>query len=231
MLEDVGYHPVTLPLGAFALRRSAVLETGGFASDTLAEDADLTLRLLRKGWKITYEMGAIAYTEAPDTVKAFLKQRFRWMFGTLQATFKHRDTLFRSRYGALGLVTLPNVFLFQIAFPFVSALLDVYMLLSLLWAGFQSFYHPASAASSEPNHTLLYYGVFLAVDLAAAALAFVLERDEDWRLLPWLPLQRFFYRQLLYWVAIRAALSALRGARVGWGVLERKATVKAEIGD
>ena len=223
---------VTVVPGAIgAWRRGAVLELGGFASDTLAEDADLTLRLLRGGWKITYEMGAIAHTEAPDTVGGFLKQRFRWMFGTLQATFKHRDTLFRSRYGALGLVTLPNVFLFQIAFPFVSALLDVYMVLSLLWASFQSFYHPASAASSEPNHALLYYAVFLAVDLAAAALAFVLERDEDWRLLPWLPLQRFFYRQLLYWVAIQAALSALRGGRVGWGVLERKATVKAGIGD
>jgi len=223
---------ITVVPGAIgAWRRAAVLELGGFASDTLAEDADLTLRLLRGGWKITYEMGAVAHTEAPDTVGGFLKQRFRWMFGTLQATFKHRDTLFRSRYGALGLVTLPNVFLFQMAFPFVSALLDVYMVLSLLWAGFQSFYHPASAASSEPNHALLYYGVFLAVDLAGAALAFVLERDEDWRLLPWLPLQRFFYRQLLYWVAIQAALSALRGARVGWGVLERKATVKAGIGD
>jgi len=223
---------ITVVPGAIgAWRRAAVLELGGFASDTLAEDADLTLRLLRQGWKITYEMEAVAYTEAPDTVGGFLKQRFRWMFGTLQATFKHRDTLFRSRYGALGLVTLPNVFLFQIAFPFVSALLDVYMVLSLLWAGFQSFYHPLSATSSEPNHALMYYGLFLAVDLAAAALAFVLEKNEDWRLLPWLPLQRFFYRQLLYWVAIQAALSALRGGRVGWGVLERKATVRVEGGD
>ncbi len=223
---------ITVVPGAIgAWRRAAVLELGGFASDTLAEDADLTLRLLRAGWKITYEMGAIAYTEAPDTVKGFLKQRFRWMFGTLQATFKHRDTLFRSRYGALGLVTLPNVFLFQIAFPFVSALLDVYMVFSLLWASLQSFYHPLSAASSEPNRALVYYALFLVVDLAAAALAFLLERREDWRLLPWLPLQRFFYRQLLYVVAIQAALSALRGTRVGWGVLERKATVRVEGGD
>ncbi len=207
-----------------AWRRSILQGQGGFASDTLAEDADLTLRLLRSGYHIGYEQAAIAYTEAPDTVRDFLKQRFRWMFGTLQATWKHRDTLFRPRYGALGSITLPNVFIFQIAFPFVSALLDIAMLVSLLWTALQSVYHPLVHTSSSP--ALLYYLIFLGVDMLVALLAFALERNEDWSLIPWLPLQRFFYRQLLYIVAIQAALSAIKGRMVGWGTLERKATVK-----
>jgi len=68
------------------------------------------------------------------------------------------------------------------------------------------------------------------VDLAAAALAFTFERNEDWSLLLWLPLQRFGYRQLMYFVVVKSMLKALTGPRVGWGQLERKATVSLTLG-
>ena len=64
------------------------------------------------------------------------------------------------------------------------------------------------------------------MDFLAAAVAFLLERGEDWTLLAWLLLQRFFYRQLMYYVAIKSTVTAIRGTIVGWGKLERKATVK-----
>ena len=63
---------------------------------------------------------AIAYTEAPEAGRALMKQRLRWTFGTLQAVWKHRDTFARWRYGTLGCVALPNIFLFQIVLPLVS---------------------------------------------------------------------------------------------------------------
>lgn len=216
-----------------AWRRAALLELGGFAHDTLAEDADLTLRLLAAGWRVTYEQGAVARTEAPDTVRAFLKQRFRWMFGTLQATWKQRAAARALVRGGgapgrqLALFTLPNVVVFQIVFPFVSALLDFAMLGTLAWTLLQIHYHPADGAAASGVQALAFYALFLAVDFLGAAVAFALERGEDWRLLPWVLPQRFFYRQLLYVVAIRALFTALRGPRVGWGKLERKATVAA----
>ncbi len=52
-----------------------------------------------------------------------------------------------------------------------------------------------------------------------------MEPAEDKRLLAWLIPQRFVYRQLMYFVAIRSALAVLRGFEVGWGTLDRKATV------
>ena len=73
--------------------------------------------------------------------------------------------------------------------------------------------------------TLFYYALFLAMDYGAAFVAFLLERGEDKTLLAWLFLQRLFYRQLLYYVALQATLTAIRGPAVGWGKLERKATV------
>jgi hypothetical protein len=71
--------------------------------------------------------------------------------------------------------------------------------------------------------------VFVAVDGLAAVFGFLLERDEDWTLLIWLPLQRFWYRQLMYYVAVKSTLMAIRGSAVGWGKLERKATVGVRI--
>src|SRR5690606_24136428 len=71
-----------------AWRRRAVLRAGGFTTDTIAEDADLTLRLIRGGYRVAYEERAIALTEAPETTSQFVTQRFRWMFGMLQVAFK-----------------------------------------------------------------------------------------------------------------------------------------------
>jgi hypothetical protein len=59
----------------------------------------------------------------------------------------------------------------------------------------------------------------------AGVIAFLLERNEDKRLLAWLVLQRFFYRQLMYVVALRTFLASLRGREMGWSKLERKASV------
>jgi hypothetical protein len=73
----------------------------------------------------------------------------------------------------------------------------------------------------------IYYVVFIVVDLLAAMVGFVMERGEDWRLLWWLPLQRFGYRQIMYYVVVRSLWTALRGPFVGWGKLERHGTVKA----
>src|SRR6202022_4986793 len=99
-----------------------VLEVGGFKEDTLAEDQDLTLEMRRAGYSVAYADGAVAYTEAPDTLRGLAKQRFRWSFGTLQCTWKHRDAFFRRKYGSLGFVALPNVLLFQLLLPAVSPL-------------------------------------------------------------------------------------------------------------
>ena len=218
---------ITVVPGAVgAWRRSAVEAAGGFLSDTLAEDADLTMRIVRGGYRVVFEEYAHAFTEAPQTVAAFTRQRFRWMFGTLQAGWKQRRILLRPSGGLLGFVALPNVIIFQILFPLVSPIMDLTMLWTAMEALLNYLQHPAAALSSGFWHTLYYYGVFLAIDFSTALFAYLFEPDEDWRLLPWLPLQRFSYRQLMYYVAIRSFIAALRGPHVGWGRLQRYGSVQ-----
>jgi len=220
---------ITVVPGAVgAWRRDLVLQCGGFTGETLAEDADLTMAIRRLGRKIVNEEQAIALTEAPDTLRGFVRQRYRWMFGTLQAAWKHRGTLFNPRYGALGFIALPNIFIFQVLFPLLSPIMDLLAFWSVagaIWsdAGFWStLTHPSAPLSG----ILFFYALFVVVDFAAAILAFSLEPDEDWSLLLWLYWQRFCYRQLMYYVAIKSTLAMLRGVEVGWGKLERKGSVK-----
>jgi cellulose synthase/poly-beta-1,6-N-acetylglucosamine synthase-like glycosyltransferase/peptidoglycan/xylan/chitin deacetylase (PgdA/CDA1 family)/spore germination protein YaaH len=218
-----------VPGAVGAWRRKAVIRAQGFANETLAEDADLTLAILRSGYRVAYDDEAVAFTEAPDTVRGFLKQRFRWMYGTLQAVWKHIDTVFRPRYGALGMFAIPNVLIFQIIFPLISPIMDLAMIGSLAGCLWQRYQHPVDYSTDTLQRVLFYYALFLLLDLLATVIAFGLERTENWRLLGWLFLQRFVYRQLIYYVAIQTMLTAIRGTLVGWGKLERKATVAVRI--
>jgi len=219
---------ITVVPGAVgAWRRELIEQAGGFTDLTLAEDADLTLAIRKLGYAIVYEDEAIALTEAPDTVRGFIRQRFRWMFGTMQVAWKHRDALFRRRYGALGFVALPNILIFQVLFPLVSPVMDLLLIWSLGSAAFNHWQHPAEYSPDALWRVLFYYALFVVVDYLAAILAFALERRESWGLLAWLFWQRFYYRQLMYYVAIKSTLTSLRGVLVGWGKLERKATVQA----
>ncbi|HEY2026711.1 MAG TPA: glycosyltransferase, partial [Gemmatimonadaceae bacterium] len=221
---------ITVVPGAVgAWRRSAVLDVGGFRDDTLAEDQDLTLAMRRAGYSVAYADGAVAYTEAPDSLRGLAKQRFRWSFGTLQCAWKHRDAFFRPRYGSLGFVALPNVFLFQLLLPAISPVADLMFVLSIfsVWMNAMSHTVDGRLAYGLVNleQVLTYYAIFLLVDWLAAVLAFLMEPDEDKQLTWLIFLQRFAYRQVMYWVVVRSFAAALSGRLQGWGKLERKATV------
>ena len=221
---------ITVVPGAVgAWRRDLLVEVGGFPSDTLAEDQDLTLQIRRLGYHIGYEETAIAWTEAPHNLRSLAKQRFRWAYGTLQCMWKHRDALFRSRYGALGFVAMPNVWIFQILFSLISPVMDLMLIYVLVANAFDRWQQPTGYSSTNLQQVFLYYALFLVIDWVSACFAFMLERRERWSLLWWLFLQRFCYRQVMYYVMIKSVAMAIRGPVVGWGKLERKATAAADF--
>jgi cellulose synthase/poly-beta-1,6-N-acetylglucosamine synthase-like glycosyltransferase len=220
---------ITVVPGAVgAWRRDLLEQVGGFPSDTLAEDQDLTLQIRQLGYEIGYEELAVAWTEAPDKLKTLARQRFRWAYGTLQCMWKHREALFRPRYGTLGFIAMPNVWIFQILFPLISPVMDLMLLYTLVSTALDRWQQPTGYSSTNLQQVLFYYALFLAIDWISACFAFALERKERWRLLWWLFLQRFCYRQVMYYVMIKSVTMAVRGPVVGWGKLERKATAEAQ---
>jgi cellulose synthase/poly-beta-1,6-N-acetylglucosamine synthase-like glycosyltransferase/peptidoglycan/xylan/chitin deacetylase (PgdA/CDA1 family) len=217
---------ITVVPGAVgAWRRSALVALGGFPADTLAEDQDLTIALQKAGYRAIFDADAVAWTEAPDTVAGLAKQRFRWSFGTLQCLWKHADVTLRPRYRALGLVALPQAWLFQILLGLVSPFVDLLLIVQVIAVISDVLQHGGQYDATHLKVTLFYYAVFIAVDYMTAVVAFVFEKRENWRLLWWLALQRFGYRQLLYYVLAKSVMNAAKGHFVGWGKLDRKATV------
>ncbi len=202
-----------VPGAVSAIRKSAIDQAGGLSLETLAEDTDLTLALHRNRQRIVYVPEAIAWTEAPETVRTLARQRFRWAYGTLQCLWKHRDMVFNWNYRALGWFSLPSVWFFQIMLVAITPMVDLFLLVSLLLGAWSAL--------------LPFVVTFLTMDVILATLACILEREpikRAWRILP----MRLIYRPMLSYVIWKAILRAIKGAWVSWGKLERTASVPAQ---
>lgn len=203
---------ITVVPGAIgAFRKAAIFKAGNFTSDTLAEDCDLTMRILKQGYVIKNSAEAIAYTEAPETLGALLKQRFRWSFGVIQSFWKNRDALFNKKYKFFGMIGMPNILIFQIVLPLFSPLADLMMIIGLF--------------GDKPGKILAYYVAFVLIDFFVAIIAFKMEK-EDYKKLIYIIPQRFIWRQLMYYILFKSVRRALKGELSGWGVLKRTGNVK-----
>jgi cellulose synthase/poly-beta-1,6-N-acetylglucosamine synthase-like glycosyltransferase/spore germination protein YaaH/peptidoglycan/xylan/chitin deacetylase (PgdA/CDA1 family) len=212
-----------------AWRTETVRAAGGYHVDTVAEDADLTMALLRNGYRVEYEDQALAFTEAPTSASALMRQRFRWSFGILQAIFKHKGVF--ARKGALGFVALPNILIFQILLPLVSPFIDVMFVVGVAWYFIQKAFHPESTDPASFQRLLIFFVAFLVIDFIASTIAFLLERRqpesrEDAWLLSQVWLQRFAYRQVFSLVLFRTLKRAIQGRPFAWDKLDRTAAVK-----
>jgi peptidoglycan-N-acetylglucosamine deacetylase len=198
-------------IGAF--RKSALDHIKGFTTDTLAEDCDLTVRLHRAGYKVRSCNEAISRTEAPETMKMFLKQRFRWTFGMMQTFWKHRDLLFNPRRPNLGWIMMPNLLIFGFIIPLLSPVVDLLFVIGLF--------------STHALFYVLMYVLFFLVDWAVSALAY---HYDGQKFTLWnagvLFVQRFAYRQIFFYILIKSYLKAMKGELASWGILKRTGNVK-----
>ena len=215
-----------VPGAVGAWRKAAILGVGGYPPDTLAEDQDLTIAVQRAGWGVTYDQHAIAWTEAPQTLRQLAKQRFRWAFGTIQCLWKHKRIMLTGRPRGLAIVGLPQVMLFQLIFAMISPIIDLALIVNIIATLTSIHEHGLSAVKGDPARMGMFWLLFAAIDLVAGLIAFVLEKRENKRLLIWLVPMRFVYRQTMYYVVIKAIVQALRGPRVGWSSIARSGKVQ-----
>ncbi|MEV4640649.1 bifunctional polysaccharide deacetylase/glycosyltransferase family 2 protein [Actinoplanes sp. NPDC049548] len=203
----------TVPGAIGAFRRTALTEVGGVSQATLAEDTDLTMAVIRAGWRVVYEPHAVAWTEVPASLGQLWRQRYRWCYGTMQAMWKHRRSLGeRGPAGRLGRRGLAYLLVFQVLLPLTAPAVDVaavYGVFFLPW----------------PQIVATWAG-FQALQLVTAGYALRLD-GEPLRPLWSLPLQQLVYRQLMYLVVVHATVAALLGDRQRWHRMHR--TGQAEL--
>lgn len=191
-------------IGAF--RRQELIEVGGYSSDTIVEDMDITVTLARLGHRVDYNGKAVAYTEAPESVSDFLKQRYRWTYGGFQVTRKHLDLMLNPRHGNIGMVGMP----YFAIFPWIDVLISFLFFFALARAvvagqslGLLAFYITMSFIQG----LLLYYA--LSIDKEKKRLALLSGLDCLW------------YNHLISFVTIKAGVNYLRGKNSGWNKLKR----------
>jgi cellulose synthase/poly-beta-1,6-N-acetylglucosamine synthase-like glycosyltransferase/peptidoglycan/xylan/chitin deacetylase (PgdA/CDA1 family) len=204
----------TVPGAVGAFRYSALAAAGGLSGDTLAEDTDLTMAICRKGWGVTYEESAIAWTEAPASLRQLWRQRYRWCYGTMQSMWKHRRAVIEhGASGRFGRRCLPYLLLFHVVLPLFAPMVDVAMVYSLVFL--------------NPLRAVEFWVGFACLQGLICAYALRLDRE---RLTPlWaLPLQQVVYRQLLYLVTVQSLITALLGSHQRWQPIRRAGVFAAD---
>ena len=210
-LYDVLRCMPTVPGAIGAFRRAALTDIGGGSSATLAEDTDITIAIGRAGWRVVYAEDARAWTEAPSSLSALWRQRYRWSFGTLQAVWKHKGAVAHRDQRRIGWIGLPYLVFFQIALPLMAPLIDVFAVYGIVFL--------------DPVPVVGYWLGFNLLNLVLGFYAFRLDRESP-RPLWAMPLQQFVYRQLMYLVVIESVISALAGTRIRWQQIERTGEVE-----
>ena len=194
------------PLGMF--RKSVLQQVGGYDHKTFAEDCDLTLMLLVKGWHIVYEPNAVAWVETPTALLNLLKQRYRWTRGILQATAKHRWAIWSPRKAGINFFILWNMLFEGVLWPFSNLLANLFFI-------YVSFQYGLMAL-------LVFWWIQLALlDLIAAIYCCIVE-DEDPAIIPYSILFRLFYINIIDIAKVLATIEEWRGHSMTWGKLERE---------
>ncbi len=194
------------PLGMF--RKSVLQQAGGYDRDTFAEDCDLTLKLLMRGWHIAYEPAAIAWVETPSGLLDLLKQRYRWTRGILQATAKHSHALWQPRKAGINCYILWYMLFEGVMWPFSNLLGNLFFAFVGLQYGLATL--------------LFYWWLQLTVlDVVAAAYCVVVEEEEP-SLIFYAIMFRLFYINIIDVSKVFATIEQWRGQSMTWGKLERE---------
>ncbi len=194
------------PLGMF--RKSVLQQVGGYDRDTFAEDCDLTLKLLMRGWHIAYEPAAIAWVETPSSLLDLLQQRYRWTRGILQATSKHSHALWHPRKAGINCYILWYMLFEGVMWPFSNLLGNLFFVFVGLQYGLATL--------------LFYWWMQLTVlDVVAAAYCVVIEEEEP-ALIFYAIMFRLFYINIIDVSKVFATIEEWRGQAMTWGKLERE---------
>jgi peptidoglycan-N-acetylglucosamine deacetylase len=191
-------------IGAF--RRKVLLEVGGYSHDTLVEDMDVTIAVNRAGYQVLFVPQAVAYTEAPENIKDFMKQRYRWTLGGFKVIKKYRDMLFNPAYGKMGMIGLPYFFIF----PWIDVSISILLLLTLM------------AVVVTGNYLLLLLFVCIMISVQGALIIYALHIDEEqWPMVFLVVLENIWYSHLINFVTLWAGIDHFKNKASSWNKVTR----------
>ncbi len=211
--------------GAFGVfRRDLVLRVGGYRAAAIGEDFDLIVRLHRflrerqMDYHINFIPDPACWTEVPSDLKSLAGQRARWQQGLLNTLWLNRDMLFRRRYGRIGMLMLPYMWLFELLAPVIELIGYATIITAAL----------LGILSSTLFFEFLLFGYAFATMISIGGVLLeeiTYRRYSDWRdvsrMVIYCFAEHFPYRQMnLYW-RLKGLWRYCRGD-TAWGELKRK---------
>ncbi|MGE5680610.1 MAG: glycosyltransferase [Bacillota bacterium] len=193
------------PIGIF--RKKAIADAGWYSSDTFAEDADLTLKIMAAGWKIYYEQNAISFTEAPESLTQLLKQRYRWTRGILQSILKHKKHLLNPTINFGNSLVLWSMFYEALIWPVMNIFANLFFIVVALIYGMS-------------NLLAFWWAAIALLDLMTALYCVAVEK-EDIRLVPYALIYRLVFILIIDITKAMATVEEFLGIEMNWGKLER----------
>jgi len=197
------------PIGMF--RKDAVKSIGKYTDDTYAEDCDLTLRLIEAGYKIDYEIDAVSYTEAPESLLDLLKQRYRWTRGILQSILKHKRKLFAFHSNFAMSIVLWYMLFEAIFWPIASIFANFFIIYLSLASGF--------------GEMLIYWWIIFTILDVSASIYCVSVTKERMQLVLYSIYYRIFFINIINIAKVLATFEEFFGIEMSWGKLERKGKI------
>ena len=199
------------PIGLF--RKKAIEEAGFYSSDTFAEDADLTLKVLANGWKIYYEPNSISFTEAPAKLQQLLKQRYRWTRGIMQSIRKHKKLMLNPTVNFGDTFILWTMVYEALIWPTMNIAANLFFIIAALAFGFSSL--------------IFFWWAGLALLDFVTALYCVAVEKEEFRLVGYSIIYRMFFILIIDICKAMSTIEEFLGIRMTWGKLERVGSAKA----
>jgi cellulose synthase/poly-beta-1,6-N-acetylglucosamine synthase-like glycosyltransferase len=199
------------PIGLF--RKKAVEGAGYYSSDTYAEDADLTLKILAAGWKIYYEPNSVSYTEAPTKLQQLLKQRYRWTRGILQSIRKHKKLMLNPTINFGDTIILWTMFYEALIWPTMNIAANLFFMVAAIVFGFTSL-------------IFFWWAGLALLDLITALYCVAVEKEE-FRLVWYAIVYRMFFILVIDVCKAMSTIEEFLGIRMSWGKLERVGIAKA----
>ena len=211
--------------GAYGVfKKQAVIEVGGYKTNTIGEDMEIVVRLHRymrahrRKYKIIFCEDSVCWTQGPMSVADIRSQRRRWQIGLFDTLISHKSLFLNPRYGSVGIMAIPYNWVFELLGAVVEVL------------GY--FIIPFSLVMGELNifFFVVYFllAVLLGVILSLGSLILeqytrksVMSAKQCLSLSLYALLENFGYRQMITLFRLEGIFK-YRKLRKTWGKIKRK---------
>lgn len=218
--------------GAFgAFNKEILIKAGGYDTRTVGEDMELVVRMRRYmeerslPYKIKYIPDPLCWTEGPSDYKILGRQRSRWMRGTVETLFAHRQMFLNPAYHLLGMLSYPYWFFFEFMAPLIE------------FSGFIIFLLLAAFNVVQWNYFWILLFFIVSFGYLYSVFGILMEvltynqykKRRDILLLLWTAfLEPFVFHPFVVWCGITGYIALFRKKK-GWGEMTRKGFDKTQL--